>query len=221
MKKHILAAVGVAFAVGLASIPSGVMAADDGWTSLFDGKSLEGWKASEAPGTFSVQEGKIVVNGPRSHLYYLGSFHNHDFKNFELKADVMTFTNSNSGIYFHTAWQDKGFPDKGFEIQVNNTHRDTKRTAGIYDVKDNYDTVAKDEVWFTMEIIVKGKHVVTKVDGKVVEDWTEPEDPKTATPALLKKHPQRVIDHGTFALQGHDPGSKVYFKNIMVRPLPE
>src|SRR5581483_6877517 len=174
MKKHILAAVGVAFAVGLASIPSGVMAADDGWTSLFDGKSLEGWKASEAPGTFSVQEGKIVVNGPRSHLYYLGSFHNHDFKNFELKADVMTFTNSNSGIYFHTAWQDKGFPDKGFEIQVNNTHRDTKRTAGIYDVKDNYDTVAKDEVWFTMEIIVKGKHVVTKVDGKVVEDWTEP-----------------------------------------------
>ncbi|TMI85786.1 MAG: DUF1080 domain-containing protein, partial [Bacteroidetes bacterium] len=31
----------------------------------------------------------------------------------------------------------------------------------------------------------------------------------------------RVLSRGTFALQGHDPNSKVYFKNIMVRPLPD
>jgi hypothetical protein len=168
-----------------------------------------------------VEDGKIVVHGPRSHLFYVGPIHNHDFKNFEIKADVMTFEHANSGVYFHTEWQDKGFPDKGFEVQVNNTHKDTKRTAGLYDVKDNFDTVAKDEVWFTMHIIVKGKHVITQVDGKTIVDWTEPEDPRTATPELFKKHPKRMIDHGTFALQGHDPGSKVYFKNIMVKPLAD
>jgi hypothetical protein len=31
----------------------------------------------------------------------------------------------------------------------------------------------------------------------------------------------RVISSGTFALQGHDPNSKVYFKNIVVKVLPD
>ena len=30
----------------------------------------------------------------------------------------------------------------------------------------------------------------------------------------------RINSSGTFALQGHDPKSKVFYKNIMVRPLP-
>ena len=55
-----------------------------GWHSLFDGKSLEGWRASDAPGTFSVRDGAIVVKGPRSHLFYVGPVRGHDFRDFEL-----------------------------------------------------------------------------------------------------------------------------------------
>ena len=190
-------------------------AADDGWVSLFDGKSLDGWKASEDPGTFAVQNGEIIVYGKRSHLFYIGDVQNHDFKNFDLKADVMTRKGSNSGVYFHTEWQDKGFPDKGFEVQVNNTHKDPKKTAGLYDIKDNFDAVAADDEWFTLEIKVEGKHVVTMVNGKVVIDYTEPDDYQP-----VPKHAGRKIDHGTFALQGHDPASEVHFKNILVKPLP-
>src|SRR3954470_6361204 len=92
----------------------------DGFISLFDGKTLDGWKASEKEGSFSVQDGKLVVFGPRSHLFYAGEVKNHDFKNFHLRCDVMTFPGANSGFYFHTEWQDSGFPNKGFEVQVNN-----------------------------------------------------------------------------------------------------
>src|ERR1051325_7646749 len=88
---------------------------------LFDGKDLNGWKASEAPGTFRVEDGVLVVNGPRSHLYYVGPVHNHDFKNFELKVECMTFPHANSGIYFHTEYLDNDWPSKGFEVQVNQT----------------------------------------------------------------------------------------------------
>src|SRR5262245_56030818 len=62
----------------------------DGFYSLFDGKTLDGWRASDKPGTFSIDNGAIVVNGPRSHLYYVGPIGDHNFKNFEWKADVMT-----------------------------------------------------------------------------------------------------------------------------------
>jgi hypothetical protein len=187
----------------------------DGWISLFDGKSLNGWKFSEQPGTFSFEDGAIKVAGVRSHLYYDGPVLNHNFTNFEFKARVMTKPGSNSGIYFHTAYQQTGFPDKGFEVQVNNSHSDWKRTAGLYDIKDVRETYVKDDEWFTEYIKVEGKHVITKINDIVVCDWTQPDD---FTPP--KGHPQRIISSGTFALQGHDPKSVVFFKDIMVKPLP-
>jgi hypothetical protein len=196
------------------SLPLSAVEPNDGWVSLFDGKSLEGWKANEKPETFSVKDGEIVVKGDRAHLFYVGSVNNHDFKNFEFKADIMTKPSANSGVYFHTEFQPSGWPAKGYEVQVNNTHSDPKKTAGLYAVKDNLVAPAKDNEWFTMEIKVEGKHIVTKVNGKVITDYTEEENVKR------KDMPGRVIDHGTFALQGHDPGSEIHYKNIFVKPLP-
>ena len=89
-------------------------AQSDGWVSIFDGKTLDGWKASENPSTFSVKDGMLVVDGPRAHLYYVGSVGNHNFTNFEWKADVMTTPGSNSGMYFHTEYQETGWPSKGY-----------------------------------------------------------------------------------------------------------
>ena len=210
MKKSLLiAALAALLACSLFAADS-----DDGWISLFDGKSLDGWKASDDPGTFQVQNGDIIVYGKRSHLFYVGDIHNHDWKNFEIKADVMTRKGANSGLYFHTAFQEAGWPDKGFEVQVNNTHKDPKRTAGLYDVLDSYAAPAPDDEWFTLYIKVEGKHVITKVNDRVIVEWTEPEG--FVSP---KGHADRKIDHGTFALQGHDPGSETHFKNIFVRPL--
>lgn len=186
-----------------------------GWISLFDGKSLDGWKASDQPGTFSVEDGAIKVAGPRSHLFYEGPVMDHNFTNFEFKALVMTRPGSNSGVYFHTVFQENGFPDKGFEVQVNNSHTDWKRTAGLYDVQDTKKVYVKDNVWFTLYIKVQGKHVITKINKTVVTDWTQPDG--FVAP---EGHPGRIIDHGTFALQGHDPKSVIFFKDIMVRPLP-
>lgn len=188
---------------------------NNGWISLFDGKSLDGWRASDKPGTFSVEDGAIKVAGPTSHLYYEGPVSDHNFKNFEFKALVMTRPGANSGIYFHTAYQDKSFPDKGFEVQVNNSHTDWKRTGGLYDIKDTKEVYVKDNVWFTEDILVRGKHVVVKLNDIVVTDWTQPDD---FVPP--ENHPLRIISNGTFALQGHDPKSVIFFKNIMVKPLP-
>jgi hypothetical protein len=184
------------------------------WIRLFDGKSLNGWKISENPSTFSVENGAIKVAGVRSHIYYDGPIMNHDFKNFEFKARVMTKPGSNSGIYFHTIFQGKGFPDKGFEVQVNNSHTDWKRSGGLYDIKDTKEVYVSDDVWYTEYIRVEGKHVIVKINDTVVTDWIQPEG---YTPA--KNHIGRIISSGTFSLQGHDPKSIVYYKDIMVREL--
>ncbi len=184
-----------------------------GWISLFDGKTLDGWKVGNNAETFSIENGTIAVNGNVAHLFYDGPVGNHDFKNFEFKASVMTLPGSNSGIYFHTAYQEKGWPSKGYEVQVNNSHTDWRRTGSLYGIKDVKDTLVKDNVWYTEHIIVKDKHVIIKINDKVAVEYDEP-DP------LPADRGDRKISTGTFALQGHDPKSKVYYKDIFVKPLP-
>lgn len=186
-----------------------------GWKLLFDGKSLDGWKASENQGTFSVANGELVVFGKRSHLFYAGKVNNANFKNFELSLDIKTFPKANAGVYFHTQYQETGWPDKGYEVQVNNTHKDVKKGAGLYGIKDNLEAPAKDGEWYTMTIKVEGKRVQTFVNGKQIVDYTEEASPER-TPAMKG----RLISSGTFAIQGHDPESRVLFKNIKVRVLP-
>lgn len=185
------------------------------WIPLFDGKSLTNWKASENPATFSVEDGMIAVHGPRAHLFYQGPVMSHDFKNFEFKAQVMTTAGSNSGIFIHTAYQDNDWPSKGYEIQVNNSHTDWRRTGSLYAIDDVKEVYVKDNEWYTEYIRVEDKRVTIKINDKTVVDYTEPEGVEKTT-GRASKH----LSSGTFALQGHDPKSKVYFKEIMVRPLP-
>jgi len=186
------------------------------WISLFDGKTLNGWKVGNNAGTFTIQDGAIVANGDVAHLFYDGDVKGHNFKNFEFRTEVMTTPGSNSGIYFHTTYQESGWPAKGYEVQVNNSHTDWRRTGGLYAIEDVKEVFVKDNEWFTEYIMVKGKRVIVKINDKTVVDYTEPDN--VQRPADMAG---RVLSSGTFALQGHDPKSKVYFKNIMVKPLDD
>jgi hypothetical protein len=203
-------------AIALAPQASSRLLAQDGWVSLFDGKTLDGWKVGENASTFSVQDGVLVVFGPRAHLYYQGPVQNHVFTNFEWKADVMTFPGANSGMYFHTEYQEGGWPQKGYEVQVNNSHTDPIRSGSLYNIVNVMNTApAKDNEWFTQQITVQGKKVTIAVNGKTTVEYTEPAG--VTRPADMAG---RLIGKGTFAIQGHDPKSRVHYKNIMVKPLP-
>jgi 3-keto-disaccharide hydrolase len=183
----------------------------NGWYDLFDGKTLDGWKAAEEPKAFKVENGLIVAGGTKlTHLYYVGPVLKAQFKNFELKAEVKTSPKGNSGIIFHTEYQAKGYPDKGFEFQINNTGTDKiYRTGSIYPAKAMDRIVAKDDEWFVCYLLVKGNKVVLKVNDEITMDTTLPHEAKTG----------RTLASGTFALQGHDPTSFVYFRSVRVKPL--
>lgn len=187
-----------------------------GFASLFNGKNLDGWKVNENPDGVRVEDGKLMVKGNRAHVFYDGPVCNHSFKNFELRALVQTKPGANSGIYFHTAFQDAGWPSKGYEVQVNNSQSDKKRTGGLYAIDDVFDPPAKDDVWFPMVVRVEGQRITVAVDGKPLVDYTEPADVKRPDAFA-----GRLLDRGTFALQVHDPGSEVWYKAIEVKPLPE
>ncbi|RYC71340.1 3-keto-disaccharide hydrolase [Spirosoma sordidisoli] len=214
MKSYLIALATAVVLAGCAGAKTTQQA--NGWTSLFDGKTLTGWRAAENPATFSVQDGAIVVFGPRAHLFYDGPVNNHSFKNFEWKAQVKTMPGANSGMFIHTTYQDTGWPVNGYEIQVNQTHTDWRKTGSVYSFQDVKETFVKDDEWYTEQITVEGKKVTVRINGKVINEYTEPD-----TAERTGDNATRRLSSGTVALQGHDPKSKVLYKDIMIRVLPD
>lgn len=198
--------------LALAALNLNSTAADEGFVSLMDGKTFTGWtKAKESPDTWTIKDGAFVAFGPRCHLFYTGD--DKPFKNFHLKAEVMTKPGSNGGIYFHTKYQENGWPSAGFESQVNNSHSDWIKTGSLYGLVNVGQVISKDDQWWTQEIIVQGNQVTLKIDGKMLFQYTEPDG------AQAGRGFTRKLDAGTFALQGHDPKSEIHYRNIQVKRL--
>jgi hypothetical protein len=248
MKKLLpLAALALSLALSLAAAAladdaSTQKTAEEGFVDLFDGKTLDGWKVGENANIFTVHDGMIVMECPTTthspaHLFYAGDVSHHDFKNFDLKVDVMTYPKANSGIYFHTKFQESGFPNTGIECQVDNSHSDWRRTGSLYGIKNltwgpekpgrnnREETIelpkppVTDNVWYTQEVIYVNGHVTVKLDEKTMLEYT------IANPDTEHKLKGTWLPRGTFALQGHPPMrnaiSKACFKNIRVKVLPD
>lgn len=184
------------------------------WIELFNGKNLEGWKISENQASFSVVDKTIKVDGPRAHAFYAGPVGNHDFKNFELKVEVKTMPKANSGIFIHTTYQETGWPNKGYEVQVNQSHGDWRKSGSLYSFNDVREVYVNDGEWYTYHIIVNGDKVTVKINDKVVMEYDESEDQNRPANAGEKK-----FDRGTIALQAHDPESVIYYRSVKIKLL--
>jgi len=231
------------------SLATGPLLADPpqpeiGFVSLFDGKTLDGWKVGENAGVFQLRDGLIVMECPATnhnpaHIFYVGTVNAHTFKNFDLRVDLMTFPCANSGIYFHTRYQEAGWPNHGIECQVDNTHSDWRRTGSLWGIRniswgpetppaDNQEMVTilpkppvTDNTWYTQEVICQNGLVTVKLNGQKLFDYQVPDAEAEHTLSTGNTW----LPAGTFALQGHPPMpgqiSKVCFKNIRVKVLPD
>jgi hypothetical protein len=195
------------------------------WIALQDGKSLAGWQAGKSPESWVVEDGVFVTHGGPSHLFYVGKVGKHDFRNFEFSAEVMTSPGANSGIYVHTKLKPgEDWPSAGYELQVINSNPpaekmngyiEHKMTGSIYAVRNTWKAPANDNEWFNYRIRVIGKTIQTFINDKLICEYAEP-----ANAFRPDDKKGRLLGAGTFALQAHDPGSRVKYRNLKVKILP-
>ena len=199
--------------------------ADDGWQNLFNGKDLTGWRANFYPDSWSVVDGTIRAHATAesSHLFYVGDKPNGEFvpfTNFVLELSARSEGSSNSGVFFHTGYQApnaKHHLADGYEVQLNSTEKEKRKTGSLYAVVDLPQSPVDESQWFRVRITVQGKHITVQLNDKTVVDYTEPEN--------VERPPERAGRKlnpagGAIALQGHDPSSTFYFKDIRIKRLP-
>ena len=169
----------------------------NGWIALFDGKTLSGWTAPD-PGGWEIKEGVVIGQGDRSHL-----FSPNTYTNLEFKAEVKLNHSGNSGMYIRAALG-PGWP-KGYEAQVENTSPDPQRTGSLYNFHKVTEQIIDDDTWWTQHVIAIGNRIIIKVNDKIVTDFVDDKN---------------TFMSGHLALQQHNNGSVVMFRNLMVKRLP-
>ena len=191
----------------------------DGWVSIFNGTTLEGWKVNEpgGSGNFKVENGAIVGTGGKNHLYYMGE----QYQNFELKIDVKTSNKCNSGVYVKAQWQDASWPTTGFELQVNCSHGDPVKTGSLYNIIKIYKAPHNDDEWFTYHLTCNKDTLDVRVNGETLYTYVDPGGARGSQSDRITERNKRISQRGHIALQQHDPGGSPQFKNIFIKKLPD
>ncbi|MDB6029524.1 MAG: hypothetical protein JWM68_5747 [Verrucomicrobiales bacterium] len=214
MKKILLLSVVVALtsaALSFAAPDSGSALAEkpdaNGWSKLFDGKTLSGWTAIDSPNAWRVEKGIVIGDGDRSHL-----FSPETYTNFEFKAEVKLNHSGNSGMYFRAA-MGPGWPE-GYEAQVENTSPDPQKTGSLYsyaarnykpEPKPVLEQLVQDDTWWTEQVVAISNHIVILVNGKIVTDFVDEHN---------------TFKSGHLAFQQHNTGSVVQYRNVVAKRLP-
>ena len=194
----------------------------EGWISLFDGETLDGWAATGRPEGWAVDDGSILCTVQGGGYLYTEA----QFGDFILSVDFKIDPGTNSGIFFR--WSDLRDPvHTGFEVQILDTYG--KEPPGKHDCGALYDMVAPSKQackpageWNTCVITCDDNLITIELNGeKVVEtdlnEYTTPGMNPDGTKNKFKYAWKYMPRKGHIGLQDH--GGKVWFRNIKIKPL--
>jgi hypothetical protein len=226
-------AVLIAAVMSIASFAS-TKADSDGYTSIFDGKTLNGWSIKGGENRFTVEDGCIVGRGVPS-IIGINTFlvTDKNYADFDLKVDFKIF-NGNSGVQFRSTDKPSRFPPRrlvyGYQAEITPNGSSTGR---IYDEErrgyvngkiwldtditpkarlDAAKASFKKEDWNEMRVVCRGSNIKTYLNGNLVVDMEDDLDKSGFIG--LQVHFQKRPKKGTkFA-----PGV-VMFKNIRIKEL--
>lgn len=191
----------VAAAGAVAAGRSTALAADAkppaGFTSLFNGKDLAGWKIMN-DGQFAAEGGVLKLNRGGGWLRS-----EQEFDDFELRLEVRWLKDrQDSGIFLRAGQEGKNWPDRKYEVQCENSERivhifgakcerDPKKAAALLKPTGE---------WNTLEIRCVGTRCEVKLNGTTASTADE-----------LK------VSKGHLGIQGE--AGLLEFRNLYLKPL--
>ena len=215
----------ICLGLGLALASFTATAAEDGWTSIFDGKTLDGWTQKNGTATYEVKEGTILgTTNEGSPNSFLCS--DELYGDFELEFEVKVDDALNSGVQIRS----QTVPTKskrrfgrvnGPQVEIEASGANGAEAGYIYgeacggwmtpEDKLIPHKAFKDGEWNKYRIVAKGANIKTWINGQAISDLTDEEK--------FESHPK-----GFIGLQVHSIGAgqgpfQVAWKNIRVKKL--
>ena len=184
--------------------------APDKAQSLFNGSTLEGWAVQGDP-SFKVEDGCIKAFGYKSNLIFVGKGAVPEWKDLDLSMKVKTKSKSNSGVWIHcqnTPWAPGPM---ALEIQIyNDADGAQMMTGSVWPIVPITKQFVPNDQWFDLRVTVSGMTITIFIDGKKVNEWTQP--PGWIPPT---NSPKARLGSGTIGLQAHS--GETWFKDVQIK----
>jgi hypothetical protein len=193
----------------------------EGFTPLYNGKDLTGWKVQ--PGgnmdVWGADKDILFVNGKGGAWLMTEK----EYGDFEVVLEFKMPKGGNSGVALRAPL--KGDPAyEGMEIQLLDDEnykglKPTQYTGSIYDVVAPSKRVSKPAgEWQKIHIIAKGRQITIELNGtKIVDANLDDYKDRAKLDGDKRAHPGLARTTGHLGLQSHD--GRVEFRNLFVKPL--
>lgn len=193
---------------------------DKGFTTLFNGKNLDGWVGNKQ--SYVVEDGVIVVKpdggGSGGNLFTVG-----EYSNFNFRFEFQLTPGANNGLGIHAPLEgDAAYVGKEIQILDNTAEKYANLKPYQYHGSVYGLIPAKREFlkpvgeWNSEEVIVEGSNIMVILNGMVIVDGDVLEASKNGT-MDGKDHPGLKRNSGHIGFLGH--GDVVRFRNIRVKEL--
>lgn len=196
-----------ATAVGWAAEPAAKT--EEGFVSLFDGKSLAGWDGDKQ--LWKAEEGMIVGDSSGiKHNEFLAT--NKSYGDFELRLEFrLRRGEGNSGVQFRSKRVAGSSEVSGYQADVGEKYwgclyDESRRNKILVQSPPEFEQKLHKEDWNSYVIRAQGKHIVLTLNGLTTVDYVEADE--------------TIAREGIIALQVHAGGPlRVEFKNLRIREL--
>ncbi|HTU35898.1 MAG TPA: DUF1080 domain-containing protein [Candidatus Acidoferrum sp.] len=188
-----------------------------GWTQLWNGKNLDGWK-HVGPGRFVIEDGMLKSEGGMGLLWYT----RRKFGNCVIRVVYKTTKKTdNSGVFIRIpepATEPWMPVNKGYEVQIDDSDDDYHVTGVLYSLTKAAARPGKTGEWNTMDIAIEGPRTIVLLNGVEVTDYTEGQP---VPPKKKSYEPDRGPrpNAGFIGLQNHSDKDTVYFGEVAERGL--
>ncbi len=226
LRRSLLSFTTTAFLV--ATVLAGSAAAADGWVSLFDGKTLDGWTQKNGTATYQVVDGTIQgTTSDGSPNSFLCS--NKEYANFELEFEVKVHDSLNSGVQIRSQTKKtadgKGKNNRvgrvnGPQVEIEASGKNGAEAGYIYGEATGRGWLTKPEhlkphkhfkdgEWNKFRVIADGNRIQTWINGQPIADLVDDE--------ILKTHPKGFIGLQVHGIQKGTGPYQVAWRNIRIK----
>jgi hypothetical protein len=166
--------------------PAAASPAAAAWTTLFDGKSLDGWnKVGDA--NWQLMDNAVMADSGTGFLLTGKSY-----SDFDLQLEFYVTRDANSGVFLRCANPTEIGAATCYEVNIFDQRPDPSyRTGAIVDVAKPSVVLETGDKWNNYEISARGKHLVVKLNGQTTVDVQD--DKFAAGPIALQYGAGRVM----------------------------
>ena len=163
----------------------------------------------------------VILNEDQFHLGKCSASITSRFRilDFELSMKMKTTPGAVGQLNFSTSksYDEKNF--RGYSVLINNSDYstgDAQKTGSLSKIRNNFIRTAEDNEWFDLNLAVKGNYISVSINGKLISEYIQPQNPKR-----LENLTGMVLSRSFISLRKISTQGEIVVAEMKIKPVTD